>query len=188
MFLHNFMLIIDSLRQPGNTEKEEFALHAFAYICLHLRESVSIFCRVVNVTAADLELLKQYCANFFKACCLFTQSFSPTIWNVGHLIPAHVLQVFEKYQLGLNVVSMEGRELKHIVIARYSQNTTFSGRWWQIFRYEFVQLIWVRERGCHLADNIEYKQTYIPSRVTKGESCHCGFHKSSQGKCYYCSH
>jgi hypothetical protein len=98
------------------------------------------------------------------------------------------LQVFEKYQLGLNAVSMEGRESKHVAIARYSRNTTFSGRWWQIFRYEFVQLVWLRERGYYLADNIAYKQTYIPSRVTLGESCHCGFHKSSQEKCYYCSH
>ncbi|CAB4033702.1 Hypothetical predicted protein [Paramuricea clavata] len=51
-------------------------------------------------------------------------------------------EVFEKYQLGLNAVSMEGRESKHVAIAR----------------------------------------------VTLGESCHCGFHKSSEEKCYYCSH
>lgn len=188
MFLHNFMFIIDSLREPSDTEKDEFSLHTFAYISLQLRDSVSVFCRVVNVTVEELDLLKLYCLNFFRACCLFTRSISPTIWNVGHLIPAHALQVFEKYQLGLNVVSMEGRESKHVAIARYSRNTNFSGRWWQIFRYEFVQMIWLRERGYYSIDNIDYKQTYIPSKVTTGDSCWCGFQKDSQGKCHYCSH
>ena len=39
-----------------------------------------------------------------------------------------------------------------------------------------------------MVDNIKYKETYIPSRVTLGESCHCGMSKSSSEKCYYCSH
>ncbi len=47
---------------------------------------------------------------------------------------------------------------------------------------------WLREKGHYLVDNITYKETYIPSRVTWGESCHCGFCKSSMEKCHYCSH
>ena len=65
LFLHNFMFIIDSLKEVSDTERQEFALHTFAYICLQLRESVSVFCRVVNVSVSDIELLKQYCTNFF---------------------------------------------------------------------------------------------------------------------------
>lgn len=189
MFLHNFMLIIDSLRQHCDCEKQTLSLHVFAYISLQLRQAVSIFCRVVNITLENVHQLKQYCSNFFRACCLFTPSISPTFWNIGHIIPVHALDVFRKYQLGLNVVSMEGRESKHMAIGRYSQNTNFSGRWEQIFRYEFVQLVWLRERGYYAMDNIEYKQTYIPARVTKGESCFCGFELSpQQQKCSYCSH
>lgn len=155
MFIHNFMLIIDTLRQPGDSKKQSFTLHVFAYICLQLRQSVSIFCRVVNINLQDLVQLKQFCSNFFKACCLFTPSISPTIWNGGHLIPAHALDVFNKYQLGLNSISMEGRESKHMAIGRYSTNTNFSGRWLQIFRHEFVKLIWLRERGFYVAENLD---------------------------------
>ena len=39
-----------------------------------------------------------------------------------------------------------------------------------------------------MVDNIDYKHTYIPSRVTKKVSCWCGFHKSSEEKCFYCLH
>ena len=121
---------------------------------------------MVNIRLQDIAQLKQYCLNLFRACCLFTNSISPTIWCIGHVIPAHAMDVFNKYQLGLNCVSMEGRESKHITIGRYSQNTNFSGRWAQIFSHEFVQLIWLREKGFYEEENLQHKQTYIPKRVS----------------------
>ena len=189
MFLHNFMFIIDAVKQSTDSEKQTFTLHVFAYICLQLRQIVSIVCRVVNITLQDIAQLKQYCLNMFRACCLFTNSISPTIWCIGHVIPAHAMDVFNKYQLGLNCVSMEGRESKHITIGRYSQNTNFSGRWGQIFSHEFVQLIWLREKGFYEEENLQHKQTYIPKRVSNEESCFCGLEIGpQQQKCHYCSH
>ena len=169
MFLHNFMFVIDAVKQSTDSEKQTFTLHVFAYICLQLRQIVSVVCRVVNVRLQDIAQLKQYCLNRFRACCLFTNSISPTIWCIGHVIPAHAMDVFNKYQLGLNCVSMEGRESKHITIGRYSQNTNFSGRWGQIFSHEFVQLIWLREKGFYEEENFQHKQTYIPKKVSNEE-------------------
>ena len=84
---------------------------------------------------------------------------------------------------------MEGRESKHITIGRYSQNTNFSGRWGQIFSHEFVQLIWLREKGFYEEENLQHKQTYIPKRVSNEESCFCGLEIGpQQQKCHYCSH
>ena len=189
MFLHNFMLVIDALKQPADSEKQTLTLHVFAYICFQLRQIVSIVCRVVNITLQDLTQLKQYCSNLFRACCSFTPSISPTIWGIGHIIPAHALDVLNKYQLGLNCVSMEGRESKHIAIGRYNQNTNFSGRWSQSFSHEFVQLIWLQENGFYEEENLQHKQTYIPKRVINGESRSCGFEIGPQEqKCHYCSH
>lgn len=190
MFLHYFMLIIDSVSKSSDSDKQTFTLHVFAYISLQLRQSVSIFSRVVDVTKNDLNDLKQHCSNFFRACCLFTSSVSPTFWNVGHIIPAHAFDVYQKYNLGLNVVSMEGRESKHVAIAKYSNNTNFSERWEQIFRHEFIQLIWLRQKGCYEVENNTYNQRYIPLQVTEGKSCFCGFKITPQDhdKCEYCTH
>ena len=47
-------------------------------------------------------------------------------------------------------------------------------------RHEYIQLVWLRERGYYKEENIEYKHTYIPSRVTRGESCFCGFELAPQ--------
>ena len=171
MFLHNFMLVIDSLKQPADSEKQTFTLHVFARISFQLRQVVSIVCRVVSIRLQDITQLKGYCSNLFRACCLFTSSISPTIWSIGNIIPAHALEVFNKYQLGLNCVSMEGRESKHMAI----------------FSHEFVQLIWLRERGFYDEENLQHKQTYIPKRVTNGESCLSGFEIGPQEqKCHYC--
>ena len=147
LFLKNFMYLIDALKMASDSARQTFSLHVFAYTGIQLRQSVSLFCRVVNINSQELVLLKNSCLNFFQAKALFSNSVTPTTWTIGHIIPAHAQDVFEKYSLGLNAVSMEGREAKHIAISRYSQNTNFFGRWAQIFRYEFVQLIWLREKG-----------------------------------------
>jgi hypothetical protein len=60
---------------------------------------------------------------------------------------AHTKYMKEQYGFGLGINSMEGREAKHVSIARYSTNSVFHSRWEQIFLHEFVSLLWLRERG-----------------------------------------
>ena len=126
MFLHNFMSIIGALKLPSDSEKQTLSLHVFSYICLQLRQIVSIFCRVLSINRDSSVQLRQHCSNFFQTNCLFIKSITPTVWHVGHIIPAHAADVFQRYQLGLNVVSMEGRECKHMAIRKYSESTNTS--------------------------------------------------------------
>ena len=140
LFLHHFMEIIDSIVQPSDSVRETFSLHVFAYLSLQLRQIFSIVSRVVNISLQEIKELQQHCSNLFRAVCMFA-TVSPTFWTIGHIVPAHALDVFQKYNLGLNAVSMEGREAKHMAIKRYNQNTTYAGRWTQIFWHEFVQMI-----------------------------------------------
>jgi len=158
---------------------QDFSLHVFAYMSLQLRQIVSLFCRVVNVSRENIAELKQSCTNFFRCSSLFS-TVTPTTWTVGHIIPAHASDVFQKYNLGLNAVSMEGREAKHMAIRRYSQNTNHHARWMQIFQHEFVHLVWLRERGYGGEGISISKQTYVPLRVTNGQSCFCGFDKGPE--------
>ena len=79
---------------------------------------------------------------------------------------------------------MEGREAKHIAIRRYCQNTNFHGRWMQIFRHEFVHLIWLREKGYDVRETYKRKEVYVPASVTNGDSCLCGFDKQVEEKCF----
>ncbi len=86
---------------------------------------------------------------------------NPTIWTLGHIVPVHAHQVFEKYNQGLGIVTMEGREAKHI---KLSENTTYQRRWHDIFKHEFM-LIWLPEQGFKHSDSSCQNMAYIPSRV-----------------------
>ena len=41
MFLDNFMLVIDALKQLADSEKQTLTLHVFAYICFQLRKQLN---------------------------------------------------------------------------------------------------------------------------------------------------
>ena len=95
-----------------------------------------------------------------------------------------------KYGMGLGLNSMEGREAKHIAISRYSHNTAYLHRWEQIFRHEYISLIWLREKGYNTNVNVSCsKLRYIPKRVADSqEFCNCGLHLSTNGQCRFCNH
>ena len=81
---------------------------------------------------------------------------------------------------------MEGKEEQHILaISRYSKNTSYRLRWTQIFRHEFISLIWLRERGYNASCYSTSKDSYTPERVTLGESCICGLPKTRTIICVY---
>ena len=57
------------------------------------------------------------CCEYFNVNAMFVQSsVNPAVWILGHIVPAHCSQVFEKYGQGLGMVTMEGREAKHIFL------------------------------------------------------------------------
>ena len=61
---------------------------------------------------------------------------------------------------------MEGREQKHQQITKYSKNTTYQNRWADIFRHEYLQLIYLRENGFDLKKYQQSKTTYFPKHKT----------------------
>ena len=78
----------------------------------------------------------------------------------------HARQVHETVTLGmgLGINTTEGREAKHIALAKFTNNTQFSNRWVQVFKHEYMTLFWLQENGC---DETVYKETpgvYIPKR------------------------
>jgi hypothetical protein len=173
MFLHNFMFLIDLVEEKtvGMQSKQ---LYIHAYLCLCLRNAVSLFSRI-NISDEEVSSLEQYCCSFFHGYSLFF-AVNPTVWTLGHVVPLHTKEMKAKYGMGLGLNSMEGREAKHIAISRYSHNTAYLYRWEQIFRHEYISLIWLREKGYNTKVNVtSTKLRYIPKRVTTSqEFCNCG--------------
>ena len=170
MYLHHFMHLVASLESPTDSARQMFRLHTFAYVSLQLRNAVSLFCRM-TITGSQLQELTTYCTNYFRACSLFLGKVTPTVWTIGHVVPVHAKDVNSKYGKGHASTSIEGREVKHIAISRYSQNTNHGMRLQQIFRHEFLSLIWPRERGYNLDNYIPFKERYVHNRVTFTNFC-----------------
>lgn len=137
LFLHNFMHLISSVERNGRTDSND--LHIMAYVCLCLRDAVALFSRV-NISDPQISELEALCNNYVRCHSLFL-SVNPTVWTIGHIVPAHTRDMKSQYGKGLGLNSMEGREAKHIFIRKYSVNTLQSQRWDHIFRHEYISLI-----------------------------------------------
>ena len=89
--------------------------------------------------------------------------------------------------MGLGINTMEGREAKHVTLAKFTQNTQVSNRWAQVFKHEYVSLFWLRENGC---DETVHKDTvglYVPKRCNTSEFCYCGEPKQvAETQCTFC--
>ena len=147
---------------------------------MKLRDAVSLYSRV-EISTEQLKNLQILCQQFFHIFYLFLDGINPTIWTVGVAIPYHTSQLKEKLGYGLGLNSMQGREAKHVKLACYVQNTCNvkkSSRWWTVFRHEFVNMVWLRERDpysiTYHSENKNSSDSYIPKRLKDNEFCHCG--------------
>ena len=109
---------------------------------------------------------------------------------MGNVVPVHTQDMKLRYGFVLGLSSMEGRESKHIAIAKYSANTAFLHRWEQAFQHEYISLIWLRQQGYNVKANTTTTGSYIPKRVYSMDSefCNCGFNKPVSDVCRFCSH
>ena len=147
MFCQNFMRVIKQLRCEDDSRKQRLTVLFYAYIGVRLRDAVSLFSRI-EITTEQLLELRVKCQQYFRANALFFPSMvTPTVWTLGLVVPQHAEELFKKYQQGLGTVTMEGREAKHIVLKKLSENSSSKKEWFDIFQHEFVMLIWLPENG-----------------------------------------
>lgn len=188
LFCHNFMRLIKWLSNEKDSRLQRQTVLTYAYIGLRLRDCVSIFNRF-DVTAEQLSQLTVVAREYFRGNALFLpSSINPTVWTIGHIIPSHTQDVYRKYGQGLGTVTMEGREAKHIALKKLSENTTFQRRWPEIFKHEFVMLIWLSEQGFE-PNTYKHNAVYIPCRVFDDDRyCYCNLEKADprESKCTFC--
>lgn len=100
--------------EGGGRQSETTADYTrLAYVELRLRDLCSIINRF-EVEDTHLEQLQSLAQEYYRAnALLLPTSVNPTIWTIGHVVPAHARQVYDKYGQGLLTVTMEGREAKH---------------------------------------------------------------------------
>ena len=190
-------LIQELLKIPTLSKGHVLKLHTLSFIGVKLRDAVSIYSRV-EISIEQVENLKVLCQQFFNANSLLLTDVTPTVWTVGVAIPYHTSKLYQKLGYGLGLNSMQGREAKHVKLAKYVENTCNarkSLRWWTVFRHEFVSMVWLREKDpysiAYRCEKRNISDSYIPKRVRDCDDrfCHCGLSKKTTGNqgCEICT-
>ena len=188
-FCHNYMSLVKALCDANDTRKDRQTILVFAYIGTRLRDIVSLINRF-EINKKQLAELRLAASEYLRANAMFLpSSVNPTIWTLGHIAPVHAEHVFAQYNKVLSLVTMEGREAKHISLKTLSQNTTYQRRWFEILKHEYIMLIWLPENGYELSRKKSPNEAYIPTRVLENACyCYCGALKTKprDAKCSFC--
>jgi hypothetical protein len=127
---------------PGDSDKGNLIVYVLAFLAINLRDAVAIFSRITDMNKDLFTELEICCTNYFNAASLCLRV-TVSVWTLGYIVPVHTKQVFGKYGVSLGINTMQGHEAKHQRLAQYAKNTTFKNRWHQIFRHEYMCLIWL---------------------------------------------
>ena len=126
----------------------DIKVFVLSFTAINLRDAVSVFSRITDIEKVLVAKLKKYCVNFFNGALLFVRV-TVNAWTLGYVVPVHAKVIFDKYNTALGLNTMQGREAKHQKLAELSKNTTYKKRWQQIFRHEYMSLIWLREQNLY---------------------------------------
>ena len=113
-------------------------------------------------------------------------SMTPTMWACANVIPVHSQATFDDYGMGLGCNTMEGREQKHQIIAKYQRQTTPKERWRQTFRHEFIHMGYLRLNGFDRTKYTKKSKNYIP--VSSDGCCKRCQYTMPSGSCLLCDH
>ena len=111
LFLLHFMSLIAAVESRASAGRETTILHLL-HTFVFVLGTVSLFSRLA-ISDEEVSELKTLCTNYFRANAVFFYV-NPTVWTIGHLVPAHTQHKKEKYGFGLGLYSMEGREAKRL--------------------------------------------------------------------------
>ena len=167
---------------------EDLIIYAIAFMAVNLRDAVSIFSRITDMKQELLANLNRCCVNYFNAAALFLSRITVSVWTLGYIVPVHANKMFEKFKTGLGLNTMQGREAKHQRLGGYAKNTTHQNKWQQIFRHEYISLVWLREQNPYTDTYSKTKFKYVPVRCNTDDFCNCGLSKDVlMDECKICS-
>lgn len=160
-FLRKFPDII-LLLQSKVSSSYNFNLTVIHYQCINLRKLVSYSARITDVTYDDIKQMNSAGRFLFRSQCFYDSSVTPSLWTFCNVAPVHAKQLLSSYGFGLSIGTMEGREQKHQIIKKYSAKSTYQHRWKYIFRHEYIQNIYLRERGFDQLRYTPQQNKYVP--------------------------
>lgn len=113
---------------------------------------------------------------------------------MAYAIPYHASLLFEKYNIGFGILSLQAKESKHsgikhdLLLTNRSRSTGSLGKWWQVMRANYVRAFYLPEHHTMPSMYISHYESRMPSHITEADNCQCGRKKSSPEEqlCTFC--
>lgn len=186
--------LIDTLEIPNESGAQKLKRQALGKAAQHLRNAGTLFNKV-NTYLIEIEQLKENLITYYNLLALFfPSSVNVTVWTVAYAIPYHASLLFEKYNIGFGILSLQAKESKHsgikhdLMLTNRSRSTGSLGKWWQVMRANYVRAFYLPEHHPMPSMYISHYESRMPPQVSKRNFCQCGREKSDPEEqlCTFC--
>ena len=142
--------LVDALEIEGGPGAQKLKRQALGKASEH-RNAGTLFNKV-DTNLIEIEKIKENLTTYFNLLALFfPASVNITVWTVAYAIPYHALLLFENYNIGFGILSLQAQEPKHsgikhdLLLTNHLRLTGSPGKWWQVMRANYVRAFYLPE-------------------------------------------
>lgn len=109
LYMKHFAGLILMILSNVKDEQVILRLHQIHFQSVHLRQLLSYSVRIEDFNEELLAHMNKVANLLFKACCVFDQKVSPSLWTLCNIAPYNAGECLDLYGFGLGCNTMEGR-------------------------------------------------------------------------------
>ena len=132
----------------------------------------------MDTNLIEIEQIKENLTTYFNLLAqFFPASVNITVWMVAYAIPYHASLLFNNYDIGFGILSLQLKESKHsgikhdLFLTNCSRSTGSLGKWWQVMRANYVKAFYLPEDDPMPSMYVSHYESRMPSQVTKPNLC-----------------
>ena len=108
--------LVDALEIEGESEAQKLKRQALGKASEHLRNAGTLFNKV-DTNLIEIEQIKENLTTYFNLLAsFFEESVNITVWTVAYAIPYHASLLFENYNIGFGILSLQAKESKPSIL------------------------------------------------------------------------
>ena len=138
--------VVDALKNVTTDALNQIRLNVLYKLCITLRK-IGILMSNIDGSGTYVSDIKEECTLFFNLFSLyFGDLCNSTVWTIGYIVPYHAKKLWDEYQVGYGIITMQGKESKHSSVKGQLKNETNrstsqdeKGKWHQIMRSSYAR-------------------------------------------------
>ena len=169
--------LIDAIKHKDDTDIQNIRFVVLSKICQAMR-TVGTQMNSVYADKESINQLENACKFYFNLFSLFFKEYcNSTVWTIGYVVSFHAEKLWNQYNIGYVILSMQGKESKHSAIkqelktcSNRSSSQDGKGKWHQLARGSFVRNFYL---PYHFPVDSYVSHSDSRNPPMKGDVCGC---------------